>query len=109
MSTRLGTEPCLIDKNFMTYFSYSTEDQEDKFPTALKFRTLPKYSLRSICQCFDQGKHLKCKATKKDLDTRKLGLSEMVAIFNIVLINDTKDDFPTEEMLNKPHISKAFY
>jgi len=39
----------------------------------------------------------------------KLGLSENVAIFNIALISDTKDDLPAEEMLIKPRISKTFY
>lgn len=54
LTTRKGfidpqTEPCLTDRNFMRYFSHSTEDQVDKFPQALKFRTLPECSLRSIC------------------------------------------------------------
>lgn len=46
---------------------------------------------------------------EKDQDSMKLSLSEKVAIFNIALMSNTKDDMPRKEILIKLHISKPFY
>lgn len=96
-----------------------TETSWDTSVTALKIKRTnsPEPLNSSPCQSVHwdlfasaliQAKHLWWKAVVKDQDTMKLGLSANVAIFNIALISDTKDDLPTEEMLIKLRISKPF-
>lgn len=105
----LELSPVLLTETSLRTSATALTIKRTNSPQALNLGAYQSIHCYLFASALIQGKHLKCKATEKDLDTRKLRLSKTVAIFNIALINDTKDDLPTEEMLNKPHISKPFY
>lgn len=110
ISTRLGTEPCLIDRETSWHTSVTAlKIKRTNSPQPLNLGPRQSIHWELSASALIQAKYLKYKAREKDLETGKLCLSETVAIFNIALINDTKDDLLTEELLNKPRISKPFY